>query len=44
LEVQFQNIKGNGIDQFKDVSVQAIVAPAKYKTGDLIYPYADAVK
>jgi branched-chain amino acid transport system substrate-binding protein len=44
LEVQFQNIKGNGIDQFKDVSVQAIVSPAQYKSGDFIYPYADAVK
>jgi branched-chain amino acid transport system substrate-binding protein len=44
LEVQFQNIKGNGIEQFKNVSVQAIVAPEKYKSGKLIYPYADAVK
>jgi branched-chain amino acid transport system substrate-binding protein len=44
LEVQFQNIKGNGIEQFKDVSVQAIVSPAQYKSGDFIYPYADAVK
>jgi branched-chain amino acid transport system substrate-binding protein len=44
LQVQFQNVKGNGIDQFKDVSVQAIVAPEKYKSGNLIYPYADANK
>ncbi len=44
LEVQFQKIKGNGIDQFKDVSVEAIVSPAQYKSGGLIYPYADAVK
>ncbi len=44
LEVQFQNIKGNGIDQFKDVSVQAIVEPAQYISGNFIYPYADAVK
>jgi branched-chain amino acid transport system substrate-binding protein len=44
LEVQFQNIKGNGIEEFKNVSVQAIVAPEKYKSGKLIYPYADAVK
>ncbi len=44
LEVQFQNIKGNGIEQFKNVSVQAIVAPEKYKSGKLIYPYADAIK
>jgi len=44
LEVQFQNINGNGVDQFKNVSAQAIVAPAQYKSGDFIYPYANAVK
>ena len=44
LQVQFQNVKGNGIDQFKDVSAQAIVAPAQYKSGNIIYPYADAIK
>lgn len=44
LQVQFQNVKGNGIEQFKDVSAQAIVAPAQYKTGNIIYPYADAIK
>jgi branched-chain amino acid transport system substrate-binding protein len=44
LQVQFQNVKGNGIDQFKDVSAQAIVAPAKYKSGNIIYPYANAIK
>jgi branched-chain amino acid transport system substrate-binding protein len=45
LQVQYHNIKGNGIDQFKQVSsIQAIVAPAKYKSGNLIYPYADAIK
>jgi branched-chain amino acid transport system substrate-binding protein len=44
LQVQFQNIKGNGIDQFKEVSVQSIVAPEKYKSGKFIYPYADALK
>jgi branched-chain amino acid transport system substrate-binding protein len=44
LQVQFQNVKGNGVDQFKDVSVQSILYPAEYKTGDVIYPYADAVK
>jgi branched-chain amino acid transport system substrate-binding protein len=44
LQIQFQNVKGNGIEQFKDVSVQAIVAPAQYKSGNIIYPYADANK
>ena len=44
LQVQFQNIKGNGLEQFKDVSVQEIAAPAQYKTGKFIYPYTDAIK
>ena len=44
LQVQFHNIKGNAIDQFKDASVQAIVAPARYKSGNAIYPFADAIK
>ncbi|MBI2714332.1 MAG: amino acid ABC transporter substrate-binding protein [Rhizobiales bacterium] len=44
LQVQFQNIKGNAINQFKDVSVQSIVEPAQYKSGKFIYPYADAIK
>jgi branched-chain amino acid transport system substrate-binding protein len=44
LQVQFQNIKGNGLDQFKNVSVQEIAAPAQYRTGKFIYPYTDALK
>jgi branched-chain amino acid transport system substrate-binding protein len=28
LQTQFQNIKGNTVDQFKDLSVEVIVAPA----------------
>jgi branched-chain amino acid transport system substrate-binding protein len=42
LQVQFQNIKGNGLEQFKDLSTQIILSPPQYKTGDLIYPYARA--
>jgi branched-chain amino acid transport system substrate-binding protein len=42
LQVQFQNIKGNGLEQFRDISTQVIVSPAKYKTGDVIYPYEKA--
>jgi branched-chain amino acid transport system substrate-binding protein len=44
LLVQFQNIKGNGVDQFKDVSAQTILAPARYKSGNIIYPYGDAIR
>jgi branched-chain amino acid transport system substrate-binding protein len=42
LQVQFQNIKSNGVDQFKDVATQAVVAPAAYESGKLIYPYEKA--
>jgi len=39
---QFQNVTGNDIDQFKDSTKQVIVWPDEYKTGNLIYPYAQA--
>jgi branched-chain amino acid transport system substrate-binding protein len=42
LQVQFQHIKGNDIGQFKDISTQVVVTPAEYKSGDVIYPYANA--
>jgi branched-chain amino acid transport system substrate-binding protein len=44
LQVQFQNVQGNGVDQFKSMSTQVIVAPAQYKTGNVIYPYENAKK
>ena len=44
LLIQFQNIRGNSIDDFRDLSTEAILFPSQYKSGDLIYPYADARK
>jgi branched-chain amino acid transport system substrate-binding protein len=44
LLVQFQNIKGNSIDEFRDLSTEVIIDPPQYKSGNLIYPYADAKK
>ncbi|MGA8079836.1 MAG: amino acid ABC transporter substrate-binding protein [Xanthobacteraceae bacterium] len=41
---QFQHVTGNSMDQFKDTAHENIVWPKEYKTGDLIYPYADAKK
>jgi branched-chain amino acid transport system substrate-binding protein len=41
---QFQHVAGHDVDQFKDMSKQVIVWPPQYKTGDLIYPYTDALK
>jgi branched-chain amino acid transport system substrate-binding protein len=42
LQVQFQNVKGNDVGQFKDISHQVVVAPADYVSGKLVYPYEKA--
>jgi branched-chain amino acid transport system substrate-binding protein len=42
LLVQFQNIKSNSIDAFRDLSTEVVIDPPEYKTGDLIYPYEKA--
>ncbi len=44
LMVQYQHLAGNDIDQFKDGKNPIIVWPAKYKDGDVIYPYDEARK
>src|SRR5215831_8564772 len=44
LLIQFQNIKDNSIDEFRDLSTEVIIDPPQYKSGNLIYPYADAKK
>jgi branched-chain amino acid transport system substrate-binding protein len=42
LLVQFQGIKNNSIDSFRDLSTEVIIDPPDYKSGNLIYPYANA--
>jgi branched-chain amino acid transport system substrate-binding protein len=42
LEVQFQNVQGNGIEQFKDPKTEVVLSPSSLKNGDVIYPYSDA--
>ena len=42
LQVQFQNVKGNDVAQFKDISTQVVVSPAQYESGKVIYPYEKA--
>jgi branched-chain amino acid transport system substrate-binding protein len=42
LEVQFQGVKGNGVEQFKDPKTEVILWPAELKSGSVIYPYAEA--
>ncbi len=41
---QFQNVAANNIDQFRTGAAQPILWPPEYKTGNMIYPYADARK
>ncbi len=41
---QFQGVKGNGIDQFRDATHQVILWPPEYKTGNMDYPYEAAKK
>jgi branched-chain amino acid transport system substrate-binding protein len=40
--VQYHGIKGHDVDQFRGPSTVTILAPDKYKTGDMIYPYSKA--
>ncbi|MCP3446762.1 amino acid ABC transporter substrate-binding protein [Bradyrhizobium sp. CCGUVB14] len=42
--VQFRNIKGNDIQQFTQAGKEVIIFPPKYKSGDLVYPFANAQK
>jgi len=39
LEVQWQNIKSNNIDEFKDTKTEAILEPEELRTGSVIAPY-----
>jgi branched-chain amino acid transport system substrate-binding protein len=40
--VQYHDIKGHGVDQFRNAGTVTILSPPQYKTGDLIYPYTKA--
>jgi len=42
LQVQYQNIKGADLSEFKDARTQAVVSPSSLASGTLIYPYAKA--
>jgi len=44
IAIQFQNIKGNTVEDFRDPSVEAILYPPQFKSGDVIYPYEKAKK
>jgi branched-chain amino acid transport system substrate-binding protein len=42
FQAQFRGIKGNGVDQFKNPDTLAIITPAEFKSGNVIYPYEKA--
>jgi branched-chain amino acid transport system substrate-binding protein len=42
LEVQFQNIKGNDLEQFRSSATEAVLEPKQYRSGTLITPYQAA--
>ncbi len=44
LQVQFQGVKGNDVEQFKNPDTQVIVAPQQYVSGKVRYPYTVAKK
>ena len=39
IEVQWQGIKGNTLDDFKDTKTEVILTPGEYKTGTVMAPY-----
>ena len=44
MEVQFQNVKANDVEQFKHPDTEVILWPPELKTGNVIYPYTDVKK
>jgi len=44
LDVQYQHVTGNTAEAFRDPKNSVILTPAEYKDGNVIYPYADALK
>ncbi|MGD9615945.1 MAG: amino acid ABC transporter substrate-binding protein [Alphaproteobacteria bacterium] len=42
LAVQFQNIAGTSLDDFRDGKGEVVVWPEAYKAGDVILPYTEA--
>ena len=42
LQVQFQNIKGRSVDQFRKPGKRVVLYPGDWKSGQVIYPYSKA--
>jgi branched-chain amino acid transport system substrate-binding protein len=43
LQVQFRGIAGHEADQFKDGARQVVVSPNTLASGQLTFPYAEAL-
>lgn len=43
LQVQFQGISGHDVGQFRNGSRQIVVSPPESSSGELIFPYAEAL-
>ena len=43
LAAQFQNIKSNSVDEFRDLATEIVVYPPQIKSGEVIYPYENAI-
>jgi branched-chain amino acid transport system substrate-binding protein len=41
LTVQFQNITGTSVDDFRDGKGETVIGPAEYKAGDPVLPYSE---
>lgn len=39
IVTQFQNIKGNSLEQFKDPNSEVVLLPAEFRSGKLVSPY-----
>src|SRR5215471_6149129 len=42
LQIQFHDVKGNDVEQFRAMNAQTVITPAEYKSGNVIYPFGKA--
>jgi branched-chain amino acid transport system substrate-binding protein len=42
VQTQFQTVKGNDIEQFRNAATQVVVSPAGFASGKVIYPFEKA--
>ena len=42
-QVQFQGISGREVGQFQYGSRQVVVSPPEFSSGELVFPYAEAL-